>query len=543
MFSILMFELYTYNDYERIIEGKIHDILENNLEMISTKIVSVYNDMVEFSNIIMINEKVLNELREINDGSVNNLDVKDVKSILLIHNEIMDLQNNYFGNLKADVTIVSKKGIVCNVNYSYTSSSINNEIEPQIISNKSEHLQYDFEGTSFQYLYMKPFTYKNIEGEYITIAREIIDNNEVIGYIIINAIESEFFNIIRKNDWQSIYLYDQTEENRIFLYGNSNIKSENLLEVEYNNWGDWKLVAKADKDYLMKENFEVKQKIIIYNIILLTFFVILIVLSIMRITNPLKKLVEKISNSRIGNYKIGTDKEVDLSDVDSLVNVYDGLFNRIDELANRIIEDGKKESDLKYTALQNQINPHFLLNTLNNIKFSAMINGEKNIEQMTTELGNLLEATLYKSEEILISEEIGLIKSYMFIQNLRFNNSFDLKLELEENILNFKIIKMILQPIVENSILHGFKDRDYGNILIRGYERDNDILIEIIDDGVGFNGNLKLIKKERDKKKYSGIGMDNVDERLKLKFGEKYGISIDKVDNGAKIVVLFPKRR
>ena len=196
-----------------------------------------------------------------------------------------------------------------------------------------------------------------------------------------------------------------------------------------------------------------------------------------------------------------------------------------------------------------QINPHFLYNTLDAIKWVAILQKANNAAEMITYLVRLLRISLNKGREyVSIREEIEHVKCYVEIQKFRYNDKFDIEVEIDESLMQYRIPKLILQPIIENSIFHGFKQmRQGGKINIKGWSQEKDILFSIIDNGCGvevnsvdrlLDSNLQTNKGER----LSGIGLNNVNERIKLIYGEKYGLKIENVDTGGtKVDVLLPR--
>jgi two-component system sensor histidine kinase YesM len=224
------------------------------------------------------------------------------------------------------------------------------------------------------------------------------------------------------------------------------------------------------------------------------------------------------------------------------------MISRIEELINIVIDEQKVKSQLKYEALRSQINPHFLFNTLNIIKWSAKMSGANNVSKMISSLGILLETSMNKGDdEISFKEELELIKAYMFIQNVRYNDAFLLKINIPEEILNFKVLKFILQPIVENSIIHGFKNLKAENIIsIKAEKAESYIKLTINDNGQGIEDKIlqKIINdvEANDiKKKYSSIGLKNIADRIKLKYGNQYTLEIESLrDEGTTVLLTLP---
>jgi two-component system sensor histidine kinase YesM len=189
--------------------------------------------------------------------------------------------------------------------------------------------------------------------------------------------------------------------------------------------------------------------------------------------------------------------------------------------------------------LQAQINPHFLFNTLNSLKWSAMLSGNKTLDEGIGALSALLQNTIINNKErIPFSAEIENVKNYAVIQRIRYADSFNLNFDIESGLENAVVLRFILQPIVENSIIHGNNsDERQITINVKAYSENNDLKIVISDDGIGFS----VEENSESKNKLSGIGITNVDERIRLNFGENYGITVkSKIGVGTTSYIKIP---
>ncbi len=224
------------------------------------------------------------------------------------------------------------------------------------------------------------------------------------------------------------------------------------------------------------------------------------------------------------------------------------MFKRIDELVDVVIQEQKLEQELKYDALIAQINPHFLFNTLNAIKWTAMMSGSQNVSEMLSSLGKLLEISMNKgADEISFKKEFELVEAYIYIQNVRYNDKFILTFNVDEEIYELKVLKLILQPIVENSVIHGFNGKKIDCLIkINALKQDNFIRVEVIDNGIGIDKNgIEQILIENDmnyaRQKFNRIGLKNIQERLRLKYGDKFGLEVESREGmGTKVTVILP---
>lgn len=259
------------------------------------------------------------------------------------------------------------------------------------------------------------------------------------------------------------------------------------------------------------------------------------------ITEPLKKLQTYIESAIEEKFE-KPYKDESRDELGRLGRDYERMNKEMKHLITTIEKTEKEKREMELSMLQAQINPHFLFNTLNSLRWIAMINGAKNIEEGILSLAELLKNTIiYQSPLISIEEEINNLKHYIFIQRLRYGESFGVIWMLEDPLMKYKIPKLMLQPIMENAILHGLReDEHYLTITVRLKEEELGLCIEIEDDGRGFN--LDQRDKEQMTRGLSGIGMKNVEERIKLHFGEGYKMTIKSVvDKGTLVKIHIPK--
>ncbi len=216
------------------------------------------------------------------------------------------------------------------------------------------------------------------------------------------------------------------------------------------------------------------------------------------------------------------------------------------ELEDRLVLLNKAQT----AALQAQINPHFLYNTLEIINWSAirLTNEDNDVSEMVTALSELLRSSLSGDGYLnLISDEINHAKNYINIMKVRNKDKFDVTWQLEEEVLNFRIVKITFQPIIENAIYHGFKNMERkGTITIQGRLSKKDILFEICDDGIGMSGEfveeLNRCMETDTALEGGSIGICNVNQRIKLVFGDSYGITVSsREQQGTRIEIRVPQ--
>ena len=265
--------------------------------------------------------------------------------------------------------------------------------------------------------------------------------------------------------------------------------------------------------------------------------IVLMLLMNRMITVPVSHLQSRMERISEGDFSRDPSIEWDheLGDIGRGIN---DLSENVCQLMERRLEDEKQKKDLEYKMLQSQINPHFLYNTLNSIKWMATIQGANGISEMTTSLSRLLKS-ISKGTSLLIDirEELSLLENYFTIQSYRYGGTITMDIQVDDdNLYNSQIIKFTLQPLVENAIFHGIEPKGCaGHILIHvGYEitdSTDDIRIDVTDDGVGMTAEkaAQVLRSNNDSSAdfFREIGVSNVHKRLQYQFGAEYGITIE----------------
>lgn len=307
----------------------------------------------------------------------------------------------------------------------------------------------------------------------------------------------------------------------------------------------WKLVQVIPYNDLTKELKKLNAATLSTN--LLFFFIIILVSYIIAysITRPLGKLNALMKKVTRGDFKI-TSEIKGKDEIASLSNSFNIMVREIDTLIEELRVAYETRSKFRLEALQAQINPHFLMNTLNGIKWMATMKGDNESSKMLSDLGYLLENTLGRNEEMIkLSEELRCIESYVSIQQMRYGNRFKLEQEIDGALLDFRVPCLFLQPIVENCIIHGLADSDEtGRILISAIKEGNTIRLRIMDNGKGMEpseiSRIMDVNNE-DKGRFTNIGVRNVDERVKLIYGSDYGVKItSELGIGTTVEIMLP---
>ncbi len=310
------------------------------------------------------------------------------------------------------------------------------------------------------------------------------------------------------------------------------LRNRTFLAVESKSeYSKWTTVVLVSKNFLLKDFYKYRTRMFIVLLIILLAALHILPVVIGRITKNIKELKKTMEEIRSGN--ISAKPAIhSIDEIGRLSDIFVEMMGKVQNLMKdiQVKERGKRQAELE--ALQAQINPHFLCNTLNTIKYLAQLQNAKNIGEITTSLVRLLRITIDNTKSfITIEEELEHVRSYITIQRYKYADRFSTEFLVQEDVLKYKTIKMILQPLVENAIFHGIEPSGReGLITIKIYSEYDRIIFKVIDNGVGMT--QEQIEKflshsaKAEKSRFSGIGVNNVNERIKLFFGEEYGLKV-----------------
>ncbi len=312
---------------------------------------------------------------------------------------------------------------------------------------------------------------------------------------------------------------------------------EYILVTKTVSYTGWKLVSAVPIG-----GIDVSQDKFVF---ILVFFIAIAILSMLvinqnisrSITRPLISLDDAIHDVEKGdsspNLNVGGPREVV-----HLGQTLERYMERNQQLMEEVVEEQEQKRQSELDALQSQINPHFLYNTLDSVIW--MIEDEQNdgAVYMIKELSKLLRISINKGRSMItVRDEIRHAKSYINIQQVRYKNEFSCEFDIEDQILDCCTIKLIVQPLLENAINHGVQGMgDDGEIMVHGYRKDSFIYIDVTDNGFGMTKEqIQMIFQEKEKtdsdpdlpaRKGNGVGLKNVNSRIKMQFGEEYGVEI-----------------
>ncbi|MHB1484174.1 MAG: cache domain-containing sensor histidine kinase [Saccharofermentanales bacterium] len=301
------------------------------------------------------------------------------------------------------------------------------------------------------------------------------------------------------------------------------------------NITDWLIVTATPNSNITDDASNIRNLVFFAGIICLILVTIISIVLSGRITKPLTHLKSAMDKADHGNLDVRVPVESN-DEIGLLSDSFNTMLERLDGLVHQTIADQEEKRKLELKALQHQIDPHFLYNTLDSIIWMAEAK-DPNVVPMTEALSRLFRISLSRGQEMLtLSDELEHVRNYLFIQSMRYLNKFDYEITSPEDLSNCKTIKLILQPFVENSLYHGIKNKSTrGHIYINAFTVDDTLVITISDDGIGMDEEtckriLQPPTSEASLSKSgsgSGFGIRNVNERIKLYFGDKYGVRFE----------------
>ncbi|WP_070000567.1 sensor histidine kinase [Cellulosilyticum sp. I15G10I2] len=355
-------------------------------------------------------------------------------------------------------------------------------------------------------------------------------NKEMIGLNIKHKLYMQ--SILTSNEKQGYISYQEDGVEKVAIYSTCDVS-------------DWKLVKAIPTAYLYKEIMQIQGYIIILGIL---YFITTITLGLFlaaMITSPIERLMKLMKKVEKGNLDIHAEI-TSKDEIGQLSKSFNNMIDNMNLMMNKNIEEERQKKEMEIEVLRAQINPHFLYNTLNTIKWMAKIQGSTSISNAVNALTKLLRVSIsIGKEKILLNDEISYVQNYLVIQRLRFSEKFNIEYMIEESCFKCLVPKLILQPIVENSLIYGTDEDSLEtlSIIIRAYEEENVLHISVEDNGPGICKDVldNILTHRQGIDKFSTVGLNNINQRIKLHYGDEYGIEIQsKVDEGTRVLIRLP---
>ena len=396
----------------------------------------------------------------------------------------------------------------------------------------------------------------------------------LLGYIALDVNAKSLYDIIADIDLtKSGRIFLVNEEGRILATESETLSGE-LLDEPYRNFlgeneafynnvrvgntyysvynsgaisNGWYMVLAIPRDYYMRDITKLKNVIIPITLMTAFLTALLSILVSRGITRPIRFLSRAMENFGQGNFDINC--QVDSEDeIGRLSHTFNQMVMDMNSLVNTVYEQKVMKQEAQMKSLQMQINPHFLYNTLDTINWMARIRHVDEIGDMVAALSNMMRYSLEKKSFVRLGEEVKSLKDYIAIQNYRYRDKMVAEIEIDESLMSLYIPRLLIQPILENAIVHGIEEKlDKGHILVAARREDEDLYIQIMDDGVGMTEETMshILREDYSMKKsgHTSIGVVNVNRRIQMIYGKDYGLLVQSVlGAGTKITIHIPAR-
>ena len=362
------------------------------------------------------------------------------------------------------------------------------------------------------------------------------------GNIVYHPQQQQLYNELQT---ENISLIMDTDKDTVLTDTGNNGK---LYSISRSDKTGWTVVDCTNVRELLSKSRQAQSVYVLTAIVLVIVALLFSRFMARSITLPIQKLRDSMKKVQEGDFSV-SDVVVDSrNEIGSLTKSFDVMTHRIQELMEQNVheQEEKRKSELK--ALQSQINPHFLYNTLDSIIWMA--EGKKNEEVvlMTASLARLLRQSISNEDEVVpIANEVEYARGYLTIQKMRYKDKLEFQIDVDPSILYIPLIKLVLQPIIENAIYHGLKYKESkGLLIVKGFMKDGNAVLQVIDDGVGMDEETLAHIYDKHKVNYhsNGVGVYNVQKRLKLYYGDDYGITYEsEKGKGTTATITIPGRQ
>lgn len=498
----------------------------------------------------------LKDYYEVDNEYDKNLVIKNLRNMLVNCNVAM------LGGFRGEMVLVMNDGRVINSSGSYRMDRPLSELPWYQSMRESGHYPYwdDEINELFQY---------DATQSYVAFGRVLVRyQEEPLGYALVRIPRQSFFQFGDDPRFNKGTVIMVSADERILLEKNETIPKETAAEL-YNQWkendrkqgqyGSYYVMAStlsSGRDLVMYigktgDMFARSNQIFRYVAVFMALSaaaLMWVVLSISRyITRPILFFADQVMQIGQNRPELLKLEENHFLETKVLENGILQAQQRIQLLMEEVRKETVMKEQARFDALKAQINPHFLFNTLNAIRWKASINGDNEVADILSELGILLGETYQDEEEFeTIDNAMRILDAYVKIMQVRFDSRVQFFFTIPEQLKDYLIPRFCLQPLVENSFIHGMAYVENGIIVLRGELQGKDIVLTLIDNGAGIQGrtlDLELEKKPRGKG-ITGIGLSNIHKRIRTLYGENYGLTVDtEIEIGFKISLKIPVQR
>ena len=550
---VITIGIFSYHAYTQSMNEKVKQAALQSIELLNNNMSTLLGIYSDYIGSISVSDTVQNGVASVNKGHPLTSGIVSGISEMIV---TIPFQSTHLKNIRV---VSNDRTVIYDLGY--------DDITPQRFNELLDNIEAASPQDSLQYIH----TYR--ANDKIVIGRKIYDMHHTstpLGYIMLYIDESQLSryiftdvsfgegsnfllidaagNVVSSQNakllgedladdpiFQQITAHRQAGENNFLCELNG---VDTLTIFKYNTTYNVYLAATIPQAYITNGTRTINMMLIALAAVLVVVSVFLTLLVYRSVMHPIDNMVAACnakSDEEIG-LKINDPSPDELGFLARTID----MVNEIGLLAQRWSDDQRKMRELELQTLQYQINPHFLFNTLNTLKWIATLNHVTPVSHGIDALSSLLQSTLIKKDELIpFDDELRNLKNYCDIQQLRYAGRFEMEYQIEDAAGYWTVPRFILQPLVENSILHGTADEDdFVTITVRATVSENLLTIHISDTGCGFDPSAI---KEKNSERFSGIGLSNVDERMRLHYGNEYGLTIESAPGiGTQCILCIP---
>lgn len=518
---------------------------KQQLEEITRDMEDMLDDILKVSNVVVVDEELMSIIKSENDTVQNQYEI--IK-------KLSNLNGAYLYRYNAAICIYSKFGHIYSTLGAEQdeNADFRTEWNEETIENKN-------------YFLWKTFPDHSADEPVLGMSRTMYDSNgKMIGTLCIEIFSDQYLSrLLRQDsDFRDTERYLVDEQGNFILEYTNNSEQSYYTEQSYKEYGMeniGKAVLKGTEKYIFLQKTinktgwkmiqivpynEVFAKLNYYrnftflsNIICLAILLVIDNYTANKIGKAFIHLGKAMKQVRQGNFIKLENHEKNI-EVRQIYDDFNNMSTKLEILFEENQRIAREKEECRFLALQTQIQPHFLFNTLNGIKWLCIIESAPTAERMIESLGYILEYSLGKTKDcITLDEEIVCLKHYVELQKMRYGNTFDVIYEIDENLTQLQVPVLILQPLVENCIIHGIREKEErGKIVIKAEEKEGEIIISVEDNGVGMSE--AWIRQVLEGIGTTGsIGVVNVKERIELYYKESKFLIISEEGKGTAIQI------
>lgn len=540
---LLGFSIYTYTcEVLKTRNREAYDKILDSAEVIMDHTLSYYQDV---SRLILENDVVQRELRS--GKSVEGDGIFMDNRLFQVLGDELNIYANGVGNIDS-LYLFDNEGKIFYVDSKIKSMDVRNHMDYESIQKTDWY--WKAMGAEGKEIFIGYNVLKDDKDTFSCVkVLNTLDKQEKIGLLVLNircdALNTVFKSNTEEEDVYGIFYHQSGKRRLVYQSGCEKESGKAVLadilenkEQDYEvtnhicqieNWEMLHIVRKSD---IFREAKQIRLLIIILGMGATLVMAAVTVHQVYHITRPLYQLREDIRLVGDGRYHFDHSYQTD--EVGIIGQEFQKMVQERIALKEQVQEEEIRRQASELELLQSQINPHFLYNTLDTLYWMAIVEDKENIAQLTRALSDVFRISLNQGMELIsIREELKFIEDYLYIQNIRFDGKFMTRLQIDEQVYDWKIIKLIIQPFVENAIYHGLEPKmDSGSLQISGRVEDRSLVIAVEDDGVGMDAAADMKK---------GYAMQNVMERVRLHYGENARIEVESRSGyGTKVRLYLP---